>query len=407
MEMSASSSADSRLANTVRFHNVVNVMLRSFRLLPVMSLLAILAASFTSACRLTDTHCLDLDVTCNAGLAAGIRSAAAGGPKDFTAFSIPSLSAVGVFSSSGIAMIAPAATTSLAGLVPTFTHSGASVSLNGITQTSGITSVDFTNPVTYTITAADGTKKDWVVAVYAPRTISSIAVWLSASSLALADGAAIAAWADQSGRGNGVNCSPCSPTFRVAQVNGLPIVRTAAAASGFSRQNQGTNGLWTGDSGSFFAFLKLGALPAGQADIFDLGQCGDGRNFWVDATGRVSQQRFCIGTNLTFNTPLGTTSFRMISVLQNGLTSMEGYLDGALDASVTGLGANATSYKQYPGVDPFEMFISNSSGGTDFGDFDIAEIMWFNTYLNAVDTKKIHCYLSLRYNRPLTGTTCP
>ncbi|MCF0176519.1 MAG: CotH kinase family protein [Bacteroidales bacterium] len=50
-------------------------------------------------------------------------------------------------------------------LVPDFTvTSGTTVSVNGVTQTSGVTAVDFTNPVTYTLTA-NGESRDYTVTI--------------------------------------------------------------------------------------------------------------------------------------------------------------------------------------------------------------------------------------------------
>jgi hypothetical protein len=34
-------------------------------------------------------------------------------------------------------------------------------------------------------------------------------------------------------------------------------------------------------------------------------------------------------------------------------------------------------------------YIANSSGGTDFGNIDIAEILFYNVFLNATDMKKV------------------
>lgn len=57
--------------------------------------------------------------------------------------------------------------TDLTGLVATFTLSdGATATVGGVNQQSGITANDFTNPVTYAITAEDGvTAQDWIVTV--------------------------------------------------------------------------------------------------------------------------------------------------------------------------------------------------------------------------------------------------
>ena len=51
-------------------------------------------------------------------------------------------------------------------LVATFSTTGASVAVGGKSQTSGQTANDFTNPVTYTVTARDGTTQNYVVTVY-------------------------------------------------------------------------------------------------------------------------------------------------------------------------------------------------------------------------------------------------
>jgi len=63
--------------------------------------------------------------------------------------------------------------TDLTNLVATFTISDlATIDIGGTSQVSGMTANDFSNPVTYTITAEDDTQQDWVVTV----TISSLVI---------------------------------------------------------------------------------------------------------------------------------------------------------------------------------------------------------------------------------------
>src|SRR5262249_53136703 len=70
-------------------------------------------------------------------------------------------------SATSILAIVPFGST-VTGLKATFTLStGATVSVGGVAQTSNTSSNDFTNPVTYTVTAADGGTKDFVVTVIA------------------------------------------------------------------------------------------------------------------------------------------------------------------------------------------------------------------------------------------------
>ncbi len=82
--------------------------------------------------------------------------------KDITAYSI--LGNTGVIVGTNIGVTVPFGT-NVTNLVATFTSTGASVTLSSSTQTTGVTSNDFTNPVTYTVTAANGTTKNYSVTV--------------------------------------------------------------------------------------------------------------------------------------------------------------------------------------------------------------------------------------------------
>lgn len=55
--------------------------------------------------------------------------------------------------------------TDVTSLAPTFAHTGTMVTVNGAPQTSGASAQNFANPVTYTVTAADGSTKDYTVTV--------------------------------------------------------------------------------------------------------------------------------------------------------------------------------------------------------------------------------------------------
>ena len=84
--------------------------------------------------------------------------------KDITDFSFASLSAVGIITGTNIAVTVPVGT-NVTALVATFTTTGTSVRVGYTTQVSGTTANDFTSPVTYTVTAADGSTKDYTVTV--------------------------------------------------------------------------------------------------------------------------------------------------------------------------------------------------------------------------------------------------
>jgi hypothetical protein len=88
--------------------------------------------------------------------------------KEITAFSFPSAPATGVIDGTNISVTVPGGT-DITALVATFSATGASVKVGETTQTSEGTPNNFTEPVTYRVTAADSSYRDYIVTV----TISS------------------------------------------------------------------------------------------------------------------------------------------------------------------------------------------------------------------------------------------
>ncbi|UCG28612.1 MAG: T9SS type A sorting domain-containing protein [Bacteroidales bacterium] len=89
--------------------------------------------------------------------------------KNFLSFSIPGQTVPSVIDTieHTVSVTVPEGT-GLTGLTASFTLSpGASATILSIPQVSGISTNDFTNPITYKITGGDGTTQDWVVTVTA------------------------------------------------------------------------------------------------------------------------------------------------------------------------------------------------------------------------------------------------
>lgn len=84
--------------------------------------------------------------------------------KNITAFSFASPAATGTVSASTIAVTVPFGT-DVTALVATFTTNGESVKVGDVAQVSGTTANNFTNPVTYTVTAKDASTKTYIVTV--------------------------------------------------------------------------------------------------------------------------------------------------------------------------------------------------------------------------------------------------
>jgi hypothetical protein len=96
--------------------------------------------------------------------AASGNGAPASSSKDITAFGIVAPAATGTITGTAIAITVPYGT-SVSALVASFTTTGASVKVGSTVQTSGVTPNNFTSPVTYTVTAADGSTQAYTITV--------------------------------------------------------------------------------------------------------------------------------------------------------------------------------------------------------------------------------------------------
>ena len=83
---------------------------------------------------------------------------------------IGSTDVIGTISGSNINFETLPSGANIASLVATFTDTGFSVTIGSTTQVSGVTTNSFTSPVTYTVTAADGSTASYIVSVqvYSP-----------------------------------------------------------------------------------------------------------------------------------------------------------------------------------------------------------------------------------------------
>ncbi|HET6486808.1 MAG TPA: hypothetical protein VFH83_10335, partial [Spirochaetia bacterium] len=101
-------------------------------------------------------------------LVTAVFTAASASGKSLTAFSFPTIGATGVINQTAhtIAVTVPFGT-NVTSLVATFTTTGAQVKIGATVQASGVTPNDFTNPVSYTVVAADASTQAYLVTVSA------------------------------------------------------------------------------------------------------------------------------------------------------------------------------------------------------------------------------------------------
>ncbi|MBK8395950.1 MAG: hypothetical protein IPL26_12040 [Leptospiraceae bacterium] len=92
--------------------------------------------------------------------------------KEITSFSLITPSVSGTIVDTNISVSVPVGT-NLTNLIAEFTTTGQSVKVGSTTQTSGVSTNDFTNPVVYTVLASDNTTKDYTITVTESGQVSS------------------------------------------------------------------------------------------------------------------------------------------------------------------------------------------------------------------------------------------
>lgn len=114
--------------------------------------------------------------------------------KSLTAFSVNGNNGI-IDQETGVISVELPPLTVVTALIASFSTTGVSVSVEGINQISGTTPRNFTNPVTYTVTAQDGTTRDYIATVTvrpAPyKDITSFAFYRDLNPTLVADTAGI------------------------------------------------------------------------------------------------------------------------------------------------------------------------------------------------------------------------
>ena len=105
----------------------------------------------------------------DSGVITAVFPATASSAKEITAFTVSGQSGSSTITSTGnttgtIAITVPNAT-NVTALVATFTHTGSSIAIASVAQVSATTANNFTSPVSYVVTAADGSTKTWSVTI--------------------------------------------------------------------------------------------------------------------------------------------------------------------------------------------------------------------------------------------------
>ena len=230
----------------------------------------------------------------------------------------------------------------------------------------------------------------------------NLMLWLNSTAITgLADGAKVATWADGSGNGRNVSAAGVSPTYRVNQMNGLPIIRFDGSDDELS--TAGNFGL-SGDP-SFTVTLVAKISSSNTADIvfwaFDdlthalTGAClqwSSSSSGTMDfETGGVQRAYSPTNSFATYaNVPSIVTIRRTPGLI--GQTT-EFFFDGTKQ-SVTGVSATPT-------MNDGLFYVGSWRGQRST--MDIAELLAYGIALTDADRVTLECSLGAKYNITVAG----
>jgi hypothetical protein len=214
---------------------------------------------------------------------------------------------IGNINGTSVALTVPFGT-NVTALIATFSTTGASVAVGGTAQVSGITANDFTGPVSYTVTAADGTTKAYIVTVtIAPSSAKD----LTAFSFQSADNAGLLA--DVTGTINGTaiavtvpfgtNVTALIATFATTGVSvkvGANVQASGLSAHGFTSPVTYRVTAADGSTQDYVVTVTVALNPAKDLTAFSLLTVNNS-GLPANVTGAI------VGTTVTATVPYGTT----------------------------------------------------------------------------------------------------
>ncbi|MCX6057928.1 MAG: DUF5018 domain-containing protein, partial [Chloroflexi bacterium] len=221
--------------------------------------------------------------------------------KDITAFSFTSPAATGVISGTSIAVTVPFGT-NVNALIASFTTTGSSVKIDANVQTSGTTPNNFTSPLTYRVTAADASMKDYIVTVTvainpANKDITAFSFGIPSATGAIS-GTSIAVTVPF---GTNVNALIASFTTTGSSVkNGASVVQTSGTTpNNFTSPLTYIVTAADASTKSYIVTVTVSANPAKDITTFSFTSPA--------ATGVIT------GTSIVLMVPFGTNPFGLVA----------------------------------------------------------------------------------------------
>jgi hypothetical protein len=218
------------------------------------------------------------------------------------------------------------------------------------------------------------------VPIFDPTTIAGLSLWVKGDTGITLNGSKVSAWADQSGNGKNLiqNTAGNQPTYLASAKNGKPGVRFTIAATSFMSTSNFASAI--AHPMIFIVYTQTQVVAGNQEYVFDAGG-GDRVQMNKNQNNRTAMYAGAqIQINETY--PL---SWRIRVCSFNG-SSGAMYTNGV--QNIAGNVGNQTMPN---------FVLGRWAGGSAYSEFDVAEILIYNSILSDSDRNNVEGYLNRRY----------
>jgi len=220
---------------------------------------------------------------------------------------------------------------------------------------------------------------------FRPTHLSGCRVWLDASKLGLANGAAVSSWPNLGAGSQPTVLGSPAPTFRTGTLNSLPVVRITQGAGRYRFTGTGVNKDWT-----LIYVGRKWKVMAGRVVAAHISQA----NLLVGFHHTEWDQCYVEGwLSPVPETPTGSTSWKLYSADSTVSDPARFYSNGTLlysGAATPSLGWGGT------------LCLSGFDDATQESDCEIAELVMYNRRLSAPERQQVEGYLRTKWNAPTT-----
>lgn len=250
-----------------------------------------------------------------------------------------------------------------------------------------------------TNTGFEADLSDWEAGAR-PDSISGLKAWYAADQIGgLIDNDPVGTWSDLSGNGHDVsNTGTARPTYKTGIQNGLPVVRFDGTDDLLNTSGFGYDGSNTEITILFVGTRRASIVGGGSiitlsgGDTFPWQGWGQGAFFWEHQdNGYKLNIRRADAERAKMDTLTTQDTFNLLTALVND-NYHRIYLNGVLDGqSIVSPGAFNSGWF-WIGATP------NGGSGHFFKQWDIAEVIVYDSALSAADRIKVETYLANKYS---------